>query len=113
MPLTLVTGPANSAKAAEVVGGAPAALHREPLLVVPTAADVDRYRRELAEDGIVFGARVLRFAELVDEAARRAGEPGCPLGATARARVVAAVAGRARLDVLAASRATPGFARAL
>jgi ATP-dependent helicase/DNAse subunit B len=113
MPLKLVTGPANSAKAAELLGGVRAALEREPLLVVPTAADVDRYRRELAEDGVVFGARVVRFAELVDEAARRAGETGRPLGATARARVVAAVAARARLDVLAASRATPGFARAL
>jgi ATP-dependent helicase/DNAse subunit B len=113
VPLKLVTGPANSAKAAEVLGGVRAALEREPLLVVPTAADVDRYRRELAEDGIVFGARVVRFAELVDEAARRAGQTGSPLGPVARDRLVAAVAGRARLDVLAASRATPGFARAL
>src|SRR3954463_11099407 len=112
MPLTLVTGPANSAKAAEVLGGVRATLDREPLLVVPTAADVDRYRRELAEDGIVFGARVLRFAELIEEAARRAGQTGVPLGATARYRIVAAVAARARLDVLGAPRATPGFARA-
>ena len=37
----------------------------EPLLVVPTAADVDRYRRELAEDGGVLGVRVLRFAGLL------------------------------------------------
>lgn len=113
VPLKLITGPANSAKAAEVLGGVRTALERAPLLVVPTAADVDRYRRELAEDGIVFGARVLRFAELVEEAARRVGETGRPLGATARARLVAAVAARARLDALAGSRATPGFARAL
>src|SRR3954469_23269369 len=113
MPLRLVTGPANSAKAAEVLGGVRAALDRDPLLVVPTADDVDRYRRELAEDGIVFGARVVRFAELVEEAARRAGQTGVPLGATARDRLVAAVPARARLDVLAASRATPEFARAL
>src|SRR4051794_1647916 len=113
MPLKLVTGPANSAKAAEVLGGMRAALDREPLLVVPTAADVDRYRRELSEDGVVFGARVVRFAGLIEEAARRAGETGRPLGATARARLVASVAARAQLEVLAASRATPGFARAL
>src|SRR3954447_11458587 len=111
MPLTLVTGPANSAKAAEVLGGVRAALDREPLLVVPTAADVDRYRRELAEGGIVFGVRVLRFAELIEEAARRAGQTGVPLGATARDRIVAAVAARTRLDVLAAPRATPGLPR--
>src|SRR3954451_22829825 len=73
VPLKLVTGPANSAKAAVVLDGVRAALDRDPLLVVPTAADAERYRRELAENGAVFGPRVLRFAGLIDEAARRAG----------------------------------------
>src|SRR4051794_30338229 len=88
------------------------ALPSGPLLVVPTAADVERYRRELADDGLVFGARVLRFDDLIGEAAARAGMTGAPLGELARERVVAAVARRARLDVLAASAATPGFAGA-
>src|SRR5436305_845808 len=57
MPLTLVTGPANSAKAAVVLDGVRAALDRDPLLVVPTAADAERYRRELADGGAVFGPR--------------------------------------------------------
>src|SRR3954449_11896266 len=112
VPLKLVTGPANSAKAAVVLDGVRAALDRDPLLVVPTAADAERYRRELAENGAVFGPRVLRFAGLIDEAARRAGLGARPLGETARARVVAAVAARARLDALAESAATPGFAAA-
>src|SRR5213592_3757661 len=112
VPLTLVTGPANSAKAAVVLDGVRAAVERDPLLVVPTAADAERYRRELAAGGAVFGPRVVRFAGLVEEAARRAGIEGRPLGEVARARVVAAVAARARLDVLAASAATPGFAGA-
>src|SRR5687767_3028797 len=47
MPLTLVTGPANAEKAGAVLGAYRAALEREPLLVVPTAADADHYRREL------------------------------------------------------------------
>src|SRR4051812_50197223 len=72
MPLMLVTGPANSAKAAVVLDGVRAALERDPLLVVPTAGDVERYRRELADGGAVFGPRVVRFAGLIAEAARRA-----------------------------------------
>jgi ATP-dependent helicase/DNAse subunit B len=112
MPLTLVTGPANSAKAAVVLDGVRAALERDPLLVVPTAADAERYRRELADGGAVFGPRVLRFEGLIDEAARRAAVAARALGEVARERLVAAVAAAARLDVLAASAATPGFARA-
>src|SRR5206468_11731185 len=112
VPLTLVTGPANSAKAAVVLDSVRAGLERDPLLVVPTAADAERFRRELAADGAVFGPRVVRFAGLVEEAARRAGLGGRPLGELARARIVAAVAAGARLDVLAASAWTPGFAGA-
>ena len=37
MPLTLVTGPANAAKAGYVLERLREVLHREPLLVVPTA----------------------------------------------------------------------------
>jgi hypothetical protein len=110
--LTLVTGPANAAKAAVVLERLRAALDHAPLLVVPTAADADRFRRELAEAGLVFGPKVVRFAGLVDEAARRAGVGGRPLGALARERVAGAVARRARLDALADSAATPGFAAA-
>jgi RecB family exonuclease len=86
-----------------------AALPREPLLVVPTSADVSHYRRELAEAGAVFGVRVLRFAWLEREIARRAGVGGRPLGHLARERVAAAAIAAARLERLAASAATPGF----
>ena len=61
MPLTLVTGPANAAKAGEVLGGLRARLDDEPILVVPAFQDVEHAQRELAERGAVFGARVLRF----------------------------------------------------
>src|SRR5215210_2652387 len=107
--LTLVTGPANAEKAGHVLAAYRAALPREPLLVVPTAADVEHYRRELAGAGAVFGVRVLRFAWLEREIARRAGVTGRPLGRLARERVAAAAIARARLDRLAASAATPGF----
>src|SRR4051812_39256769 len=109
MPLTLVTGPANAEKAGHVLAAYRTALDREPLLVVPTAADVERYRRELAADGAVFGVQVMRFAWLEREIVRRSGVHGRPLGGLARERVAAAAIGAARLDRLAASAATPGF----
>ncbi len=112
MPLTLITGPANSAKARAVLDGVRAALNRDPLLVVPTGDDVDRYRRELADDGLVIGPQVMTFNALLDVVAARAGDRRRPLGEVARERVMAAVVGRAELAALGASAATPGFARA-
>ena len=76
MPLTLVTGPANAAKAGWVLGAFREALERassgrlaapEPLLVVPTGADVEPYQRELAASGSVFGGEVVTFDELIEE----------------------------------------------
>jgi len=115
VPLKLVTGPANAEKARVVLDGYRAALGRgeEPILVVPTLADVERYRGELAAGGIVFGARVVRFDWLVGEAAARGGVRGRPLRALARERVAAGAVAATSLHALAASSATGGFARAL
>ena len=65
MPLTLITGPANAAKAGAVLERFRAALPREPVLVVPTPADAGHYQRELAAQGIVLGADVATFSRLV------------------------------------------------
>jgi ATP-dependent helicase/DNAse subunit B len=113
VPLTLVTGPANAEKAGHVLAAYRAALEDEPLLVVPTFADADHYRRELAGAGAVFGVRVVTFSGLMGEIARRAGVAGRPLGRLARERVAAAAIGGTRLQALSASAATPGFSRAL
>ncbi len=72
MPLTLVLGPANSAKAGEVLGAFAAAAPRGALLVVPTAEDAAHYARELAGEGALLGS-VLTFAGLAGEVARRTG----------------------------------------
>ena len=48
MSLTLVTGPANSAKAGEVLGGLRDRLVEEPILVVPAFQDIEHAQRELA-----------------------------------------------------------------
>ena len=111
MPLTLVTGPANAEKAKVVLDGYRAALRRgaEPILVVPTFADVQAYRAELAASGVVFGAHVVRFAWLIEECARRGGVRGRPLGTLARERVAAAVVRAAPLHALERSARTRGF----
>src|SRR4051794_41360697 len=97
MSLTLVTGPANAAKAGHVLERLRAVLHREPLLVVPTAADVSHYGQELAAGGIVFGAEVLTFERLVREIGRVAGVTARPLGRVARERVARAAIADAHL----------------
>jgi RecB family exonuclease len=112
MPLVLVTGPANAAKAGAVLDRFRALLPRDPLLVVPTAADVDHYARELAAGGSAFGGEVVTFARLAREIAARAGLPGRPLGPVARERLVRAVVRDARLRVLARPATSPGFAHA-
>ena len=78
VPLRLVTGPANAAKAGEVLGGLRARLDDEPILVVPTFGDVEHAQRELADRGAVFGARVMRFDWLFGRS------PRAPASAAAR-----------------------------
>src|SRR5436190_13437139 len=112
MPLTLITGPANAGKAGRVLEGYRAALDREPLLVVPTFADVAHYQRELAAAGVAFGGIVVRFAWLVAEIARRTDWAAPVLGPLQRDRMVAAAIARSPLDALAASARSGGFLRA-
>ncbi len=111
MPLTLVLGPANSAKAGEVLGAFGAAAHRGALLVVPTAADARRYGREVAARGDVFGA-VVTFAGLADEIAARAGHGGRRLSAFQRERVLRRVVTEVPFEVLGESAGAVGFAAA-
>ncbi|HEV2924626.1 MAG TPA: PD-(D/E)XK nuclease family protein [Solirubrobacteraceae bacterium] len=110
MPITLVTGPANSGKAQAVMDAVRmyVAHGEEPLLVVPTRADVEHYLRELAEERAAMGVRVERFAGLIGEAVRRAGVSEPVLGGLARERVLEALATRAGSAVVAV-----GFIRAL
>jgi ATP-dependent helicase/DNAse subunit B len=112
VPLTLVTGPANAAKAGEVLGGLRARLEQGPILVVPDLQDVEHAQRELAERGAVFGATVLRFKRLFGEIAARAGRSDRPASDVQRELVVEESVRRARLRVLGASAAQPGFVKA-
>jgi ATP-dependent helicase/DNAse subunit B len=113
MPLQLVTGPANAAKARTVLEAARARAAASPLLVVPTTADVEIYRRELAADGAVLGVRVERFDGLLRELAFRGGIAGRTLTELQRERVAAAAIAATPLERLAGAAQTPGFAPAL
>jgi ATP-dependent helicase/DNAse subunit B len=111
--LTIVTGPANSAKAQLVLERYRAALSRAPILVVPRAADVEHYRRELAESGVVLGPAVAAFGGLLREIAGRVGRSEPVLGESARARVLERTVAAERLEALAGAAAAPGFVPAL
>jgi ATP-dependent helicase/DNAse subunit B len=115
MPITLVTGPANAGKAQVLLDGVRtlAARGEEPILVVPTRADIDRYRGELADGGLVMGARVEGFAGLLGEVIRRSARRERALSELARERVLASIAAHTSMPVLGRSRGTPGFTRAL
>jgi len=112
MPLNLVLGPANSAKAAEVIGAYADAAHRGALLVVPTKPDALHYSRELAQDGATVGS-VLTFTGLAGEIARRARYHGRRLSTLQRDRVLRRALAGAALDGLRAAARSPGFASAL
>src|SRR3954449_10292667 len=113
MSLTLVTGPANAAKARVVLDAARARSAASPLLVVPTFPDVERYRRELATGGAVLGVRVERFSGLLRELARRGGVRGDVATPLQRERAAPAAGAATPLQRLAAAARTPGFAPAL
>lgn len=111
MPLTLVLGPANSAKAGEVLGAYALAARRDGLLVVPTALDVEHYQRELAAPGVTLG-RVLTFPALLDELARRVGHRRARLTPLQRERLLRAAVASLSLRTLEASARGAGFIRA-
>jgi ATP-dependent helicase/DNAse subunit B len=120
VPITLITGPANAGKAQLVMDAVRRELAHglEPLLVVPTRADVEHYLRELAGERAAMGVRVLRFDGLIEEAAARAGVVGASIGGLGRERLIAALAGRSTIgrgtDTHALEvRPSPGLVHAL
>src|SRR3954451_426852 len=113
MSLKLVIGPANAEKARVALEHYRSRIDDAPLLVVPTFADVQAYRRELAGTGEVFGVEVVRFGWLLNEVARRAGTAERAASPLARERIAARAVARTKLEALGPSAATPGFSRAL
>ena len=113
MGLTLVTGPANSGRAGEVLGAYRARLEEEPILVVPALRDVEHTLRELAGGGAVFGTTVVRFKWLFETIAERCGAaPARRASDVQRDLLVEAAVRGVDLRELRASAERPGFARA-
>src|SRR3954471_3873209 len=111
--LTLVTGPANSGGAGEVLGAYRARLEEEPILVVPAFRDVEHTLRELAGGGAVFGTTVVRFGWLFRTIAERCGAPAARVASPVQTELIAEEAVRGLdLGELRASASQPGFARA-
>ncbi len=115
MSLSLIVGPPNSGRAGQIGARFEAALDRDPVLVVPTLDDVDRFERELCRDGgAVVGGSIVTFRRLTDEVAASTRAALRPLlsGAQRLALVRAAVR-ETELRLLSGSAGRPGFARAL
>ena len=116
MSVKLIVGPPNSGRTGKMLDGFRAAAGRDPVLVVPTVDDVERFEGELTRDGeAVIGATVGTFDQLFALVARATDAPAGPaLSPTQRLRLAreAARAGRAEAprDVVAAAR-LPGGAR--
>jgi hypothetical protein len=63
MSLKLIAGPPNSGRTGAILDAFRAVLQRDPVLVVPTADDVERFEEELTRDGApLVGARVCTFS---------------------------------------------------
>ncbi len=111
MPLTLILGPANSAKAGVVLDAYRGTVRRGALLVVPSSADAAHYDRELTADGTALG-RALTFPRLIDEIARRADYQARKLTALQRELVVARACAGQQFKTIAESAGSPGFTAA-
>ena len=87
---------------------------RDPVLVVPTVDDVERFEEELTEGGAVIGAAVGTFKDLFSAVARATDAPSPPpLSRIQRRRLAREAVERSELRLLAASSRRPGFPAAL
>jgi ATP-dependent helicase/DNAse subunit B len=118
MSLSLIVGPPNSGKAGEILARLKLALDRDPVLIVPTLDDADRFERELCEGSgngdAVLGVSIRTFERLFEDVAQATGTPLPPLlSDEQRLYAVRLATRRANPRILARSATRPGFARAL
>jgi ATP-dependent helicase/DNAse subunit B len=114
MPLTLLAGPANAGKVALLLDRYLADIGREPTLIVPNRADIDRVERDLLEHaGALLGGRIGTFDDVFEDIARSNGHHRPLVTDVQRALLVRDVVARARLSQLGRSARFAGFADAL
>ncbi len=113
--LNLIVGPPNSGRTGAILDGFRAMSGNDPVLVVPTVDDVERFEEELTRGGdAVIGATVGTFDELFAMVARATdAQAGPAISRTQRLRLAREAASRAELRILAASSRRPGFPAAL
>ena len=114
MALALVVGPAKAGKIARLLAGYLEAIERDPVLIVPNAADVERVQRDLLRrTGALLGGSIGTFDDLFRELAH-GGREGLPVAGDAqRALVVRRALARTSLNGLGRSARFGGFADAL
>lgn len=111
MPLTLIAGPAHAGKVARLLDRHLERIDRDPFLIVPTRADVERVERDLLRRSpVVLGGSVGTFDDLFAQVA-----PVGPAAAGDAHRLLAArhAVAAVSLDGLARSSRHGGFADAL
>jgi ATP-dependent helicase/DNAse subunit B len=116
MPVELIIGPPNSGRTGAILDGFRAAIARDPVLVVPTLDDAERFEEELTSGGeAVIGATVCTFDRLFGLVANATGATTRPaLTQVQRRRLAREAVRRTKgLRVLAASSRRAGFAEAL
>jgi ATP-dependent helicase/DNAse subunit B len=112
----LIIGPPNSGRTGAILDGFRAAIARDPVLVVPTLDDAERFERELTRDGTaVLGATVCTFDRLFGLVASATGGSARPALTKTQRRLLAraAISRTDGLRLLAASARRAGFASAL
>ena len=79
MSVKLIVGPPNSGRTGKTLAAFKSAASRDPVLVVPTVDDVERFEEELTrDDQVVIGATVGTFDQLFGLVARATDAPAGP-----------------------------------
>jgi ATP-dependent helicase/DNAse subunit B len=114
VPLTLLAGPANAGKVALLLDRYRADLGRNPVLVVPNRAEVDRVERDLAAAGTTLvGGAIGTFDDLFERISAGIDREGRILTDAQRALLVRQVASSAVGSSLERTRRFSGFAETL
>ena len=110
MPLSLLVGPANAGKVARLLDRYLENLDREPFLVVPNRAEVDRVERDLlARRPALLGGTIGTFDDLFDLVARGEGRRPPVVTEAQRTLVVRRALAGASLNGLGPSARFAGF----
>ena len=114
MPLSLLVGPANAGKVARLLDRYLENLEREPFLVVPNRAEVDRVERDLlARRPALLGGTIGTFDDLFELLARGDGRRPPVATESQRALVLRRALAGASLNGLGPSARFSGFGETL